>query len=169
LEVSKIELISNFGQTDDSRIITDELEIKGGSDLAELFEITGVSDRIKPGMLVSLDRMEAGKLILTQSRYDTNIAGVISGANGIKPGILMGQQGTIASGEELVTISGRTYITCNTTGGPIRIGDLLTSSNLPGEAMKAGKKRKARGAIIGKAMSNLENGEGYVLVLVNLQ
>ncbi|MBK8503331.1 MAG: hypothetical protein IPL46_14605 [Saprospiraceae bacterium] len=169
IEVSKIELISNFAQTEDSRIITDEIEIQGGSDLAELFEITGLSEKIKPGMLVSLDPTAAGKLRQTQSSYDPFIAGVVSGANGIKPGILMGQHGTIAHGEELVTISGRTYITCNTTGGSIRIGDLLTSSNVPGEAMRAGKMRKARGAIIGKAMSNLEEGEGYVLVLVNLQ
>jgi hypothetical protein len=169
LEVSKIEMISNYGQTDDSRIITDEIEIRGGSDLAELFEINGDVEKIVPGKLVSLDPHQAGALRVSQSEYDKNIAGVLSGANGVKPGILMGQQGTLAHGEELVTISGRTYVTCNTTGGSIKIGDLLTSSDIAGQAMKAKSKRKSRGAIIGKAMSNLDRGEGYVLVLVNLQ
>ena len=166
-ELSSINLITNYNGTQDARIITDELEIRGGSDLAELFEING-SVNIEPGMLLSLDPGAAGKLRVTQSSYDPFIAGVVSGANGVKPGILMGQQGTIANGEELVTISGRTYVKCNAGNGVIKIGDLLTSSEIPGEAMKAGKKRKARGAIIGKAMSNLDQESGYVLVLVSL-
>ena len=168
-ELGKIELLSNFNGTEDARIITDEIEIRGGSDLAELFDINGEAEKLKPGMLVSLDPNKQGALRLSPTSYDKNIAGVLSGANGVKPGILMGQQGTIAHGERLVTISGRTYVTCNTTGGPIQIGDLLTSSVISGQAMKAANKRRSRGAIVGKAMSNLERGEGYVLVLVNLQ
>ncbi|MCB0670174.1 MAG: hypothetical protein KDC80_30315 [Saprospiraceae bacterium] len=168
-EVSRISLITNYNGSQDARIITDELEIKGGSDLAELFEITNEKDRIKPGLLVALDPDSPGQLRISESAYDRNIAGVISGANGIKPGILMGQEGTLANGGDLVTISGRTYVQCNTLGGPIKIGDLLTSSPVPGEAMKAGKRRKSRGAVIGKAMSNLDQGSQYVLVLVNLQ
>ena len=168
VEIGKIELISNYSQTDDSRIITDELEIKGGSDLAELFEITGEPSELSPGSLVSLDPGNAGKLQISNKAYDPHVAGVISGANGVKPGILMGQVGTLAHGEELVTISGRTYVKCNNSNGPIEIGDLLTSSNTQGEAMKATKKRKRIGAVIGKAMSPLDEEEGFVLVLVNL-
>ncbi len=169
IEISKIELISNFGQTDDARIITDELEIRGGSDLAELFEINGNDEVIKPGSLVSLDVTAEGMLRPSQQAYDPMIAGVISGANGVKPGILMGQEGTLAHGGELVTISGRTYVRCNNSNGSIRVGDLLCSSAIPGEAMKATNRRKSRGSIVGKAMSNLDAGDGFVLVLVNLQ
>lgn len=169
LEVSRINLITNFNGTNDSRVITDELEIRGGSDLAELFEVNDQPDLITAGSLVSLDPNEEGKLQVSKTEYDRNIAGVISGANGVKPGILMGQEGTLADGQELVTISGRTYVQCNTLNGSIKIGDLLTSSSVPGEAMKATKRKKSSGAIIGKAMSNLESGSGYVLVLVNLQ
>lgn len=168
-EVSRISLITNYNGSQDARIITDELEINGGSDLAELFEINNGKDQIKPGLLVSLDPDSPGQLRISESAYDRNIAGVISGANGVKPGILMGQEGTLANGGDLVTISGRTYVQCNTLGGPIKIGDLLTSSPVPGEAMKAGKRRKSRGAVIGKAMSNLDQGSQFVLVLVNLQ
>ena len=35
--------------------------------------------------------------------------------------------------------------------------------------MKAADAAKAQGAILGKAMSSLESGQGYVLVLVTLQ
>ena len=53
----------------------------------------------------------------------------------------------------------------------IKPGDLLTTSEVPGHAMKATDRERWDGAIIGKAMSSLESGEGLVLVLVlvNLQ
>ncbi len=49
-------------------------------------------------------------------------------------------------------------------------GDLLTTADTPGHAMKAPRGEKARGAILGKAMSSLAKGErGHVLILVTLQ
>jgi len=70
---------------------------------------------------------------LNHQAYDKRVAGVVSGAGGIKP------------------------------------GDLLTTSDVPGHAMKATDFVRWQGAVIGKAMSALESGEGLVLVLVNLQ
>jgi len=35
--------------------------------------------------------------------------------------------------------------------------------------MRASNKKKSRGAVIGKAMTELVDGEGFILVLVNLQ
>lgn len=166
----KITLNSSYdGTNKDARIITDEIEIKGGSDLAELFDITESAYTAEPGMLVSLNPMEPGKLMISTDSYDKKIAGVISGANGIKPGILMGQDETIAYGDDLVTLSGRTYVKANTSNGEIKVGDLITSSNVPGEAMKATKRKKSNGAIIGKAMTGLQDGHGFILVLVSLQ
>ena len=52
---------------------------------------------------------------------------------------------------------------------PIEPGDLLTTANLPGHAMKVIDHIKAQGAVLGKAMSSLESGQGLVLVLVTLQ
>ena len=165
----RITLDANHDNTGDARIITDEIEIKGGSDLAELFDITDDKESISPGMLVSIDPDHPGKLMLSNKAYDQKLAGIVSGANGIKPGILMGQESTIATGENLVTLSGRTYVYANRTGGAIKAGDFITSSDVPGEAMKAKKGKKARGAIIGKAMTNLDSEKGFILVLVNLQ
>jgi hypothetical protein len=49
-------------------------------------------------------------------------------------------------------------------------GDLLTTSDTPGYAMKAGDRQRAQGAILGKAMQCLEKGhKGQILVLVTLQ
>lgn len=167
--IEKIRIAANYNGGTDARIVTDEIEIRGGADLAEHFEITGITEKIKPGLLVSLDPDHPGKLMLSSTAYDTKIAGVLSGANGVKPGILMGQNGSIADGEELVTLSGRTYVKANTQSGPINVGDFITSSSIEGQAMRVKNKRKAKGAIIGKAMTELAGGEGFVLVLVNLQ
>ena len=53
--------------------------------------------------------------------------------------------------------------------GAVKPGDLLTTSPSAGHAMKAGDAWRRAGAVIGKAMTSLEDGRGLVLVLVNLQ
>jgi hypothetical protein len=52
------------------------------------------------------------------------------------------------------------------TFGAIRAGDLLTTSTTAGYAMKVSDKAAAIGAIIGKALGNLEIGTGTIPVLV---
>ena len=53
---------------------------------------------------------------------------------------------------------------------PIKRGDLLTTSPTPGYAMVVRDYAKAQGAILGKAMEGLPEGEkGQILVLVTLQ
>jgi hypothetical protein len=93
---------------------------------------------------------------------------VISGAGGINPGLSLSQEGIVENGQP-VALTGRVYVKATAANGPIQPGDLLTSSDIPGYAMKATKRNKSFGAVIGKAMSGLEEGEGLVLVLINLQ
>ncbi len=145
---------------------TQSLEILGGADLSERFEIESADVTIEPGMVVSIDAEHEGKLVVSRDAYDRRVAGIISGAGKIKPGMLMGQEGTVASGAHAVALTGRVY--CKAVG-PIEPGDLLTTSNIPGHAMKAIDRERSQGAIIGKAMSRLERGTGLVLILVNLQ
>jgi hypothetical protein len=142
------------------------LQITGGGDLAESFEASGV---VKPGMVVAIDSGRPGCLRIADKAYDRTVAGVVSGANGLNPGPTMKQQGAAADGSLPVALTGRVYSWANTSNGPISPGDLLTSSAAPGQAMKVTDYQKAQGAIIGKAMTNLERGEGLVLVLVTLQ
>ena len=67
-----------------------------------------------------------------------------------------------------VTVSGIALCKVDAGYGSIRPGDLLTTSNVAGHAMKVTDHANAHGATIGKAMTGLEEGEGLVLVLVNL-
>ncbi len=157
---------------------TSVLEITGGADLSEYFYINGVikthlnsSSQViaKPGMLVSIDPENPGTLIVSSKAYDRAVAGVISGAGGVKSGMLMGQKGTAAAGDHPVALTGRVYCYADASKGAIHPGDLLTTSNTPGYAMKVNSYDMAHGATIGKAMTSLEEGKGLVLTLVSLQ
>lgn len=152
-------------------ITTQVLTITGGSDLSEKFEVRPASDpeaAPRPGMLVSIDPSRPGELRVADRPRDTTVAGIISGAGGIQPGLLMGQSGSLADGHHPVALSGRVYCYADATFGAIRPGDLLTTSSKAGHAMRT-TASEAAGAVIGKAMTPLESGQGLVLVLVNLQ
>jgi hypothetical protein len=146
----------------------DRVRIVGGSDLAENFDIISPQLAPLPGMVVSIDPGNAGKLRLSDKPYDNKVAGIISGANGVESGMIMGQTGTIADGEYPVSLTGRVYVYASDEGGEIMPGDMLTTSSRPGYAKKVSDKQQAFGAIIGKAMTDV-NENGFVLVLVNLQ
>jgi hypothetical protein len=147
---------------------TQVLEITGGSDLAEPFEITG-GEQIVPGLVVAIDPSHAGQLRIADKAYDRTVAGCVSGANGINPGLTLHQEGTAADGAHAVALSGRVYCWADAAYGAIQAGDLLTTSATPGHAMRVADYERAQGAIFGKAMMPLEDGRGLVLVLVSLQ
>lgn len=144
------------------------LEITGGSDLAEHFDIDA-GETLLPGTVVSIDPTKPGQLRVARQAYDKTVAGIVSGAGDVQPGMLMGQVGTLASGKHPVALTGRVYCRVDAGYGAIRPGDLLTTSPTTGHAMKATDSGKAQGAILGKAMTSLETGTGLVLVLVSLQ
>jgi hypothetical protein len=144
------------------------LTITGGGDLAEPFEVSE-AETVKPGMVVSIDPEQPGRLRLANTAYDRTVAGIASGAHGINPGLTLRQEGTVADGSLPVALTGRVYCWADASYGPIEPGDLLTTSDTPGHAMKVTDHMKAQGAIIGKAMTALTEGRGFVLVLVTLQ
>lgn len=142
------------------------LTITGGADLAEPFRLS--KKDLPKGSVVVIDEENPGHLTQSAAAYDKRVAGVISGANGVTPGIRLEQEGVL-EGDENVALSGRVYVRAETSEGEIRPGDLLTTSRHPGRAMRVTDHARAQGAILGKAMSGLKDGEGYVLVLVTLQ
>jgi hypothetical protein len=142
------------------------LTIRGGADIAEPFEMSD-SD-IPKGSVVIIDDEYSGRLKLSTEPYDRRVAGIVSGANGINPGLSLRQEGKLDSGEN-VALSGRVYVRADCANGAIKPGDLLTTSSTPGHAMKVTDHPRAQGAILGKAMSALQEGKGMVLVLVTLQ
>ena len=118
-----------------------------------------------------IDSRRPGRLKLASQPYDRKVVGIISGANGLAPGLIMKAEGSeYADGGYPVALTGRVWCLCDTHAtGPIAPGDLLTTSDTPGHAMKVNDLGKAQGAILGKAMTVLEKGKGFVLVLVALQ
>src|SRR5262245_34815004 len=128
-----------------------------------------MTPKVEAGMVVSIDPASPGKLTLSAQAYDRRVAGIVSGAGGVKSGMVMSQESTLADGKHPVALSGRVYCWVDASQGAIKPGDLLTTSSTPGHAMKAANAAKAQGAIIGKAMTTLKSGKGLVLVLVNLQ
>jgi hypothetical protein len=148
---------------------TNVLQITGGSDLSEKFVICDRKSSAKPGMVVAIDPGNPGKLVVSAQPYNRRVAGVISGAGGVQPGMLMGQTNTLADGDQPVALTGRVYVWADASNGPIAPGDLLTTSSVAGHAMKVTDHHKAQGATIGKAMTELRQGRGLVLTLVTLQ
>ena len=142
------------------------LSITGGADVAEPFAMSG--GEIPKGAVVVIDDAHPGQLKLSQRAYDKRVAGIVSGAGGVNPGLTLSQRELVEGGQN-VALTGRVYALADTANGPIEPGDLLTTSAIPGYAMKVTNTAKAQGAIIGKAMSHLETGRGLVLVLVTLQ
>jgi hypothetical protein len=147
---------------------TDILQIDAGGDLAEPFDVAG-ADTVEPGMVVAIDPDHPGQLRVADKPYDRTVAGVVSGAGGIQPGLVLQQEGTLVDGEHPVALTGRIYVWADASGGAIVPGDLLTTSDTPGHAMKVTDFEQAQGAILGKAMTELSEGTGLVLMLVSLQ
>ena len=117
-------------------------------------------------MIVSIDATNQGYLTVATEEYDHCVAGVISGAGDIDPGVILKHDELINGQTYPVALSGRVYCLADASYGIIQPGDLLTTSNTPGYAMKVTDYNKSNGAIIGKAMTSLEQGKGVVLMLI---
>lgn len=150
------------------RVTTQVLEITGGSDLSENFDVNADREALQPGMILCIDAQHPGKLIPSSKAYDRTVAGVISGAGGVNTGMLMGQSGSVANGKYPVALTGRVYCMVDASYGAIQPGDLITTSETLGHGMKVTDDSKAHGTVIGKAMSSLDAGKGLVLVLVSI-
>ena len=159
--------VRKFTVLNNGRVVTPVLEITGGADLAEPFAVSDGA-MAPPGSVLVIDDANPGSLKVCRRRYDRQVAGIVSGAGGIDPGITLHKDGLAAGGQN-VALSGRVYALAEAGNGPIQPGDLLTTSDVPGHAMKATEPERTSGAVIGKAMSSLESGRGLVLVLVSLQ
>ena len=153
-------------QSGEGRIITQVLEITGGADIVEGFDSDG--DAPEPGTVMCIDPDAPGRLAVAREPYDRKVAGVVSGAGGVAPGLRMGQA-DVLDGDVPIALTGRVYVRCSAENGPIQPGDLLTTAALEGHAMRASEPMRSFGASIGKALSTLDEGTGLVLVLVSLQ
>ena len=154
-----------YALVSDGKASVKTLEIIGGADIVEGFDIEG--GIIEPGTVVVIDERHPGALRSSTRAYDRRVAGIISGAGGIAPGLRLGQK-NVLDGKTPVAMSGRVYVRCSDENGAVRPGDLLTTAETEGHAMRASDEARSHGAVLGKAMTSLERGTGLVLVLVNL-
>ena len=138
------------------------------ADCAEEFEISEseVCPNIESGTVMILD--ESGKLSISKSAYDTRVAGVISGAGSFKPAIILHKSKSENKRLPLALV-GKVYCKVDADKSSITAGDMLTTSNTSGHAMKAEDTTRSFGAIIGKALSSLKSGRSIIPILVSLQ
>jgi len=117
------------------------LEITGGADVAERFE---VSEAAQPGMVVAIDPQHPGSLRIARGAYNRRVAGVISGANQLEAGMVLADVPG-AKNALPVALSGRVWVNTDATKRAIASGDLLTTADRPGYAMKVTDYTKAQG------------------------
>jgi hypothetical protein len=137
-----------------------------GADCAEEFDVEGPAAVVDPGTVMVIG--EAGGLRPSDRAYDKRVAGIISGAGGFRPGIVLHKQSTRKSRLPLA-LTGKTYCKVDATYGSVEIGDLLTTSDTPGHAMRAADPLRASGTVVGKALRPLSSGRGLIPVLIALQ
>jgi hypothetical protein len=149
----------------DGKLGVKEDIILANGDCAEDFEVTG-ADTVGPGTVVVMDQEEV--MQASHQAYDKRVAGVIAGAGGCKPGLILGRQQSHPA-RMPIALMGRVYCKVDAECAPVAVGDLLTTSATPGHAMKAADPLRAFGSVIGKALRPLKAGRGLIPILVALQ
>jgi hypothetical protein len=150
--------------------VNGDVEVTGdirllNADCAEDFDVAG-AEEIEPGTVMVID--EGGALKRSQQAYDKRVAGVVSGAGSLKPGIILDKEES-NGGRLPVALMGKVACKVDARHSPIGVGDLLTTSSTPGYAMKADDPLRAFGAVIGKALRSLKGEQDIIPVLIALQ
>jgi hypothetical protein len=100
--------------------------------------------------------------------YDRRVAGVVAGAGALRPGMILGRCRSTKH-RMAIALTGTTFCKVDARLSPLAVGDLLTTSPTPGHAMRATDRRRAFGAVIGKALRPLDHGQGLIPILIALQ
>ena len=171
-----------------------DLQVEGnctGCELVVIMQNTGDSD-LHPGEVAAMTSAPDGPSQIgdaplvgadrSQGAYSTSVAGVVyhryipadpNAREGTRPytGYHDHSATAIRPGDYFGVVTSGAYkeIKVNAEGGAIHIGDLLVASSTPGVAMKADPKQTVFGSVIGKAMGNLESGDGTIGVMITLK
>jgi hypothetical protein len=135
------------------------------ADCAEDFDIAD-RESAAPGTVMVLG--EGSELRESYQAYDKRVVGVVSGAGQYKPGIVLDTQPTSAN-RRPIALLGKVYCKVDAQFGAVEVGDLLTSSPTLGHAMKTSDPSMAFGAVIGKALHPLKEGQALIPILIALQ
>ena len=139
-----------------------------GESLRDYAEVLEISSRegIRPGSIVAYDSSTRG-LVAASASNARRVIGVISGAGGLRPGMVIGSRAD-GSHDIPVAMSGVIYARVSAEGGAVEPGDLLIPSSVPGVGMRAEDPARAIGSVFGKALEPWSGAadEGLVLMLV---
>jgi hypothetical protein len=132
------------------------------SDPADFAEVLPAANDPEPGdvLVIGLE----GRLARSTEPYQTSVMGVYS----TRPMYIGNGQNLDQEGYAPLAVVGLVPVKVSAENGPIRPGDLLTTSSTPGHAMKAGPNPPV-GTVIGKALGTLAEGKGVIQMLVTLQ
>lgn len=179
--------------TNDS-FIGGDLTIYGnctGCVLAGIMQNTGTSD-LRPGDVASMaaavdspSEMSGTPMVgvdRAQGAYSTAVVGVVAEkwvlpdlnapvGTKLRTGYADAEATVIKPGEYMTVATSGAFRTVKVSAanGPIKVGDLLVASDTAGVAMKADPKEAGFGSVIGKAMGNLDSGEGTISVMLTLR
>lgn len=147
-------------------------EIRGATVIGAVYqdvaEWVPATNDLEPGTVVVLNPGRNNEVMASSVAYDTTVAGVVSA----QPGVILGVGGP---DKEQIATTGRVRVRVDATAAPIRVGDLLVTSDVAGTAMRSepmdlhGRKFHQPGTIIGKALEPLASGTGEILVLLSMQ
>ena len=124
-------------------------------------------ENLSEGDVLVLDPDNAVHVKRSGKAYDTLVVGVFSANPAVLLGGFNGAQFKNET-QAAVALTGRVPVKVTNANGPIRIGDLLTTSPAPGTAMRCGA-YCGPGTVLGKALENFNDSEGKILALMTLQ
>jgi hypothetical protein len=137
-----------------------------GGDYAESVDVTGLRKSYEPGDVLVIDSNAPGNFLKSAEPYSTSVAGIYS----TKPGLVGRREGAPKNPDTVpMAMVGIVPTKVVAENGPIHPGDLLVTSSTLGYAMKGTDRSKMLGAVIGKALDNLDSGKGVIQVVVMLQ
>ncbi len=152
-------VVTAGGLTVDGNVAVSGDVILQGADYAEA--LTTTDPDVLPGTVVVLG--EDGEIHPCAKEYDIRVAGIVSGAGGVKPALVLDRHENSAH----VALMGKVWCYADADHAEIRPGDLLTTSAITGHCQRVTAPEKAFGAVIGKALTPLPDGLGLVRVLVS--
>jgi Collagen triple helix repeat (20 copies)/TGF-beta propeptide len=137
-----------------------------GGDYAEAVNVKGSGKLYEPGDVLVIGSEGNSEVEKSSEPYSTMVAGIYA----TRPG-LIGRRQSLLKGFDSVPMGMVGVVPTKVTAenGAIHKGDLLVTSSITGYAMKGTDRNRMLGAVIGKALGDLDSGTGVIEVLVTLQ
>ena len=173
-------IIGNKSAGQERRVaVWDRLDVHGSFWVndAKKFDLAEVTparadDQLEQGDVVVIDREHGMRVRRSVQAHDPAVYGVVSSY--AQAAMVIGGSGgpddmTQVFDKRPIALVGRVKIKVCSETGPIRVGDLLTTSSRPGHAMRCADPAAHPGAIAGKALEPFSGETGTITALVTLQ